>query len=124
MPALLRRGLFAGLAAYDVGALAFWPARGRRAHRLHGDVAARYFRSWLHGPTLLHRQLALRVLQAMTLAHYEQPAVLERLGYAPAEWIDQVTRRRLKVYADDIARAAARVTAPDPLVPGVRRERA
>ena len=126
IPPVLLRGLYAGLRVYDLGARVYFPARGRRAINLTGEVADAYFHSWLHGPTLLHRQLATRLLQMMALAYYEQPAVLDRLGYTPGAWIDEVTRRRLKVYGDDIARAAARVTAPDPLrmgVKGVKKER-
>lgn len=125
IPPVLLRGLYAGLRAYDLGARIHFPARGRRAIQLDGEVADGYFHSWLHGPTLLHRQLATRVMQMMVLAYYEQPAVLDRLGYTPGAWIDEVTRRRLKVYGDDVARAAARITAPDPLRPGagVKKER-
>jgi hypothetical protein len=117
VPPILLRGLYAGLGVYDLGARIYPAARGRRAHQLTGEVADGYFHSWLHGPTLIHRQLATRVMQMMVLAYYEQPAVLDRLGYTPGAWIDDVTRRRLRLYGDDIARAAARVTAPDPLRP-------
>jgi hypothetical protein len=123
IPALLLRGLYAGLGVYDLGARIFPAARGRRAHQLGEEIGEQYFHSWLHGPTLLHRQLATRVMQMMVLAYYEQPAVLARLGYTPGAWIDEVTRRRLTLYGDDIARAASRVTAPDPLRPGGKKER-
>jgi hypothetical protein len=120
VPPILLRGLYAGLGVYDLGARIYPAARGRRAHKLTGEVAEQYFHSWLHGPTLIHRQLATRVMQMMVLAYYEQPAVLDKLGYTPGAWIDDVTRRRLKLYGDDIARAAARVTTSDPLRPGAR----
>jgi hypothetical protein len=118
VPPLLLRGLYLGLGVYDLGARVYPPARGKRAHKLTGEIADGYFHSWLHGPTLIHRQLATRVMQMMVLGYYEQPAVHARLGYTPNAWIDEVTRRRLRVYGDDIARAASRVTAPDPLRPG------
>jgi len=123
VPPMLLRGLYLGLGVYDLGARVYPPARGKRAHQLTGEVADGYFQSWLHGPTLIHRQLATRVMQMMVLGYYEQPAVHARLGYTPTAWIDEVTRRRLKVYGDDVARAAARVTAPDPLRPGAKKER-
>jgi hypothetical protein len=122
VPPVLLRGLYLGLRTFDQGARLFLPARGKPAHALTGDVADRYFDSWLHGPTVLHRQLATRIMQMMVLAYYEQPAVLAKLGYTPAAWIDDVTRRRLRVYGDDVARAAARITAPDPLRPVVRKK--
>lgn len=123
VPPLLLRGLYLGLGVYDLGARIFPAARGKRAHQLTGEVADAYFSSWLHGPTLIHRQLATRVMQMMALSYYEQPAVMARLGYTPGAWIDEVTRRRLKVYGDDVARAASRVTMPDPLRPGGKKER-
>lgn len=124
IPSLMRRGLVAGIATYDLGAL---PRYRRRARSLTGDAAARYFASWETGPTPLHVQLARAVNQLMSLACYEQPAMMERLGYRPAPWIAEVSRRRLAVYSSDAQRQAAQLLAPDPLRPGFRlprRERA
>jgi hypothetical protein len=121
-PGALARGFGVGLVAYDLGAL---PRHGRRARSLTGERAVRYFESWLHG-TPLHRQLARGINQLMSLACYEQPAMMERLGYRPAPWIDEVTRHRLTVFRDDVRRQDEQILAPDPLRPGVRvkRERA
>ncbi|MBP6633041.1 MAG: hypothetical protein KA297_26715 [Kofleriaceae bacterium] len=118
IPPLMRRGLEAGLVTYDQGARLYPPARGRAAHRLPADVHARYFATWQHGPTPIHRQLARAIKQLIAMSCYEQPAMLADLGYTPAAWIDQVTRRRLAVYQPAITRAAADVLAPDPLRPG------
>lgn len=122
-PAGLARGFAVGLIAYDVGAL---PRHARRARSLVGERAERYFDSWLHGPTPLHRQLARGINQLMSLACYEQPAMMEQLGYRPAPWIEEVTRHRLTVFRDDVRRQDEQILAPDPLRPGVRvkRERA
>ena len=116
-PAMLRRGFAAGLITYDLGAL---PRHGRRARALRGDLAESYYVSWAHGPTPLQRQLARGINQLMSLSCYEQPAMMERLGYRPAPWIAEVTQRRLTVYRDDVRRQDARILAPDPLRPGVR----
>jgi len=105
---------------YDVGAL---PRHARRARSLVGERAERYFESWLHGPTPLHRQLARGINQLMSLACYEQPAMMERLGYRPAPWIEEVTHHRLTVFRDDVRRQAEQILAPDPLRPGVRIKR-
>jgi len=113
-PPLVRRGLAAGLATYDAGAL---PRYRRRARHLEPAAAERYFESWEHGPTPLHVQLARGVNQLMSLACYEQPAMMERVGFRPGPWIDEVRRRRLTVYADDVRRQEAAVLAPDPLRP-------
>jgi hypothetical protein len=114
-PALLRRGLAAGLATYDLGAI---PFHRKRARSLVGDAAERYFASWEHGPTPLHVQFARGINQLMSLSCYEQPAILDRLGYQPAPWIEEVTRKRLSVYRDDVRRQELQVLAPDPLRPG------
>jgi hypothetical protein len=122
-PAGLARGFAAGLVAYDLGAL---PRYLCRARSLAGDRAERYYASWEHGPTALHRQLARGINQLMSLSCYEQPEMMERLGYRPAPWIAEVTQRRLTVYRDDVRRQDAQILAPDPLRPGIRikRERA
>jgi hypothetical protein len=116
-PAALQRGFAAGLAAYDAGAL---PRYRCRARSLDGDRAERYYASWERGPTPLHRQLARGIKQLMSLSCYEQPEMMERLGYRPAPWIAEVTQRRLTVYRDDARRQEAQILAPDPLRPGVR----
>lgn len=119
LPPLMSRGMALGLLSYDLGALAWFPARGRRASQLPPMLARRYFEFWLHGPTGLQRQLAIAVKQLLALAHYEHPTIQQRMGYRPQQWIEKVKRRRLEVYADDIARHQASLIAPDPL-PGVR----
>ena len=119
-PPAVRAGFAAGLAAYDLGAL---PRHGRRARHLPPEAAERYFASWEHGITPLHVQLARAINQLMSLSCYEQPAMMERVGYRPGPWIEEVRRKRLTVYADDVRRQEAAVLAPDPLRPGVRLRR-
>ncbi len=118
LPPRVRTGMILGLRTYDLGALAFLPGRGTLAHRLKPALAERYYDSWLHGPTPIHRQLAMAVGQLLKLAHYEQPAAQARLGYTPTAWIEKVTRRRLEVYAGDIQKHARSLIEPDPL-PGI-----
>jgi hypothetical protein len=116
-PPLVRAGLAAGLATYDVGAL---PRYRRRARHLSPEAAERYFASWERGPTPFHVQLAHAVNQLVSLACYEQPEMMERVGYRPGPWIDEVRRKRLTVYSGDVRRQEAQILAPDPLRPGVR----
>ena len=122
-PVMLQRGFAAGLYAYDLGALA---RHARRARALRGEAAERYYASWSRGATSVQRQLARGIKQLMCLACYEQPAMMERVGYRPGPWIAEVTARRLTVYRDDVQRQQAQILAPDPLRPGVhvKRERA
>jgi hypothetical protein len=122
-PKLLQRGFAVGIHAYDLGAL---PRYRMRARSLRGGDAERYFASWERGPTPLQVQLARGINQLMSMSCYEQPEMMERLGYRPGPWIEEVTRRRFTVYRDDVQRQEAQVLAPDPLRPGVRvkRERA
>jgi hypothetical protein len=116
-PLVLRRGFAIGLVAYDLGAL---PRYARRARSLHGDRAERYYAWWERGPTSVHGQLARGINQLMSLSCYEQPQMMERVGYRPGPWIAHVTERRLTVFRDDVQRQAAQILAPDPLRPGVR----
>ncbi len=115
-PPLVRKGFGAGLAAYDLGAL---PRYRKRARSLTGDAADRYYESWVHGITPVHRQFAGALNQLISLACYEQPEMLERIGYQPAPWIEEVSRKRLTVFRDDIRKQDAQIIAPDPLRPGV-----
>jgi len=120
-PRLLRVAIDAGLRAYDASAVI---TRGRRAHKLTGDAAERYFASWERGPTPLHRQFAHGINQLMSLSCYEQPEILDAIGYRPAPWIEQVRAKRLAVYADDVRAQDAAILAPDPLRPGRQKRRA
>lgn len=120
LPTRFRQGLVLGIYTYDLGALVFLPGRATRAHKLSRELAERYWLSWLHGPTPVHRQLAIALKQLLTLAHYEQPAAQERLGYRPTEWIDKVKKRRLEVYGAEVERHQQSLIAADPL-PGVGR---
>lgn len=113
-PAMLQKGFAAGLLAYDLGAL---PRYFRRAHALTGDRAERYFQSWERGITPAHVQLARAINQLMSLACYEQPEMMRACGYDPAPWMAETTKKRLTVYADDIAKQQAQLLAPDPLRP-------
>ncbi|HLL22751.1 MAG TPA: hypothetical protein VK427_11495, partial [Kofleriaceae bacterium] len=116
-PAVVQKGFAAGALAYDLGAL---PRYLKRAHKLTGARAERYFTSWEHGLTPVHVQFAHALNQLMSLSCYEQPEMMERVGYRPAPFIADVTQRRLTVYRDDARKQEAQILAPDPLRPGVR----
>lgn len=106
MPPLLKKGFEAGLLAYDMGAVARF---GRRARALDAARAEKYFRLWEH--TLFGRTLN----QLMSLSCYEQDEILDAIGYRPAPWIAEVTKKRLTVYSDDVRAQERRILAPDPL---------
>jgi hypothetical protein len=118
-PVMLQRGFAIGLRVYDLGAL---PGYRSRARSLAGERAERYFASWERG-TSPQVQLARGINQLMSLACYEQPEMMERLGYRPAPWIAEVTRRRMTVYRDDVRRQEAQILAPDPLRPNAQIKR-
>ena len=107
-PPLLQKGFDAGLLAYDIGAVARY---GRRAHALTGERAERYYRYWEN------TQFGKAINQLMSLACYEQPEMMQAVGYDVAPWIEQVTKKRLTVYADDVKKQDAQILAPDPLRP-------
>jgi hypothetical protein len=115
-PPLLAKGLAAGFATYDLGAL---PRYLRRAHQLPVEKAERYYDSWVHGITPVHKQFAQVLNQMMSLSCYEQPAMMERIGYRVGPWIEEVKKKRLAVYSDDVKKQEARILAPDPLRPQV-----
>lgn len=121
IPPMFRRGLVLGLTTYDLGAIAWLPGRGRRAHQLPPALAERYYDRWEHGLTPIGHELAKAIAQLIKLACYEHPVMQERLGYTPQQWIDHVKRRRLTVYADDVRKADAAILAPDPLRPPIRK---
>ena len=118
-PAILQKLIGTGMTAYDVGAL---PRFFRRAQKLDAVRAETYFQSWEHGVTPLHVQFARAMNQLMSLSCYEQPEMMERVGFRPAPWIEQVRHKRLTVFKDDVAKQEAQVLAPDPLRPAARRE--
>ena len=119
LPPLMAKGLAAGLLTYDLGAV---PRYGRRARSLSPDQAEAYYASWEHGITPIHVQLAKAINQLMSLACYEQPEMMEQLGYRPGPWIEQVTKKRLTVFTDDVKKQEAQILAPDPLRPRAKRE--
>ncbi len=111
-PGLLQRILPTGFVAYDLGAL---PRYGRRARALSAANAARYYARWERGPTPMHVQFARAINQLMSLACYEQPEMMERVGYRVGPWIAEVTKKRLTVYADDVRAQELQILASDPL---------
>ncbi len=114
VPAIVQRAIGLGFATYDVGAL---PRYRARARTLTGDKAEAYFKAWEDGFTPFHVQFARVINQLMSLSCYEQPAMMERVGYRPAAWIEQVTKKRLTVFADAVREQDAQILAPDPLRP-------
>jgi hypothetical protein len=113
-PPIMAHGLSAGFATYDLGSL---PRYFRRAHALPVEKAEKYYDSWVHGITPVHRQFAQVLNQMMSLSCYEQPAMMEAIGYRVAPWIEEVKKKRLAVYSDDVRKQEARILAPDPLRP-------
>ena len=119
LPPLMQKGLAAGIVTYDLGAV---PRHGRRAQSLPMAKAEIYFQSWEHGRTPIHREFAKGLNQLMSLSCYEQPEMMERCNYRPGPWMEQVTKRRLTVYADDVKKQEAQILAPDPLRPKLKKE--
>jgi hypothetical protein len=114
MPRLLRKALAAGFTTYDLGAL---PRYRKRAHQLTGEDAERYYESWRHGVTPVHKQFGQMLKQLMSLSCYEQPQMMQAVGYDVAPWIEEASRKRLRLYKDDVDKQAAQIVAPDPLRP-------
>jgi hypothetical protein len=111
--ALLGKAFDAGLLAYDLGAVARF---GRRAQSLSGEKAERYYQYWESS------QFGRAINQIMSLACYEQPEMMKAVGFEPEPWIQEVTKKRLTVYADDVKKQEAQILAPDPLRPVRKQE--
>ncbi len=118
-PRLVQKAFAAGALAYDAGSL---PRYFKRAHQLTGEHAERYYESWLHGITPVHKQYATAINQLMSMSCYEQPAMMEAIGYRVAPYIEEVKQKRLAVYGDDIKKHAVDILAPDPLRPIANKE--
>jgi hypothetical protein len=118
-PPLVRRALGAGFLTYDLGAL---PRYLKRAHALPPAKAELYYSSWVHGPTPVHKQFAQVLNQLMSLSCYEQPAMMEAIGYRVGPWIEEVKKKRLALFADDIKMQEAQLLAADPLRPMAKKE--
>jgi hypothetical protein len=118
LPAPVRAGLLAGMAAYELSAVAWPGGSARPASALDARRARRWFELWRRSPIGLQREFIKGLGGLLCLAHYEMPAIKQRIGYTPEAWIDTVTRRRLEVYADDIRRHDESLVRPDPL-PGL-----
>ncbi len=114
-PAGVRVALLAGLSGYELASMA-WPGHwGVRASKLSADKAESYFRSWYHSPLMPQHEFAKGVKSLLALACYEQPAMMEAIGYTPQAWIDKRTKHRLTTYSDAIAKREQEILAPDPL---------
>lgn len=118
-PLLVQKAIAAGFLAYDAGAIARYL---RRASKLTGERAEAYFRSWEHGLTPMHVQFARMLNQLVSLSCYEQPEMCEAIGYRPAPWIADVTKKRLAVFEADIRKQQQQILAPDPLRPPAKKE--
>jgi hypothetical protein len=125
MPPMLQKAFSAGFTTYDLSAL---PRYRMRAHKLGPADAERYYESWRHGITPVHREFAKLLNQLMSMSCYEQPAMLERIGVRWQPWIEEVKKKRLAVFSDDIKKQESAILAPDPLrpnaqVPGNKRKK-
>ena len=112
-PFLVGRAFAAGLVAYDLAAV---PRFFQRAHRLRGERAEKYFAMWEHG------QFGRAVNQLISFGCYEQPEMMDAIGYRVGPWMEEVTKKRLAVFAGDVRAQQTQILAPDPLRPRAKKE--
>lgn len=117
-PAGVRAALLAGISGYEVAAMAFPAHLGTRASRLDDEQARAYFDSWWHSKLAPQHEFAKGIKGLIALSCYEQPAMMEEIGYTPQDWIDKSVRYRLKTYETAIAEHQSALIQPDPL-PGI-----
>ncbi len=115
LPGPMRAGLFAGLAAYEAGALLDPAHRGKPASALSPAQAEAYFQRWWTSRLLLRRELAKNAKGLLCLACYEMPEMKEALNYTPEAWIARAKTRRLARYAPEVRAHEAALAKPDPL---------
>ena len=114
-PAGVRAALLAGISGYEVAAMAYPAHRGARASQLSPEQARSYFESWMHSKLMPQHEFAKGIKSLICLSCYEQPAMMQAIGYTPQEWIDKSVKYRLATYSDAITRRAAEIIEPDPL---------
>ncbi len=117
-PKGVRLALVAGISGYEVAAMLHPGHFGTRASRLSVDKARRYFDTWYHSRLAPQHELAGGLKSLINLACYEQPAMMEAIGYTPQQWIDKSVQYRLQTYSESIAQRERDIVAADPL-PGV-----
>lgn len=117
-PRGVRVALLTGLSGYELASMA-WPGHwGTRASKLSPKKAKAYFDAWYHSPIGPQHEFAKGVKSLLSLACYEQPAMMETIGYTPQQWIDKSIKYRLQTYSEAISKRETDILAPDPL-PGV-----
>ena len=118
-PRGVRVALLTGLTGYELASMA-WPGHwGTRASKLSSSKAEAYFAAWYHSTLPPQHEFAKGVKSLLALACYEQPAMMESIGYTPQEWIDKSVKYRLQTYSESISKRERDIVAPDPL-PGVQ----
>ena len=107
-----RKALTVVIVALDQGARLYPRSRGRRFTRLDDQVAEAYVRALLarHGVVA---ELVKRLKSLIVMCYYELPVVQREIGYDPAPYIADVSRRRLESYGSQIRAGEAAVTATD-----------
>ena len=115
LPEVVRVGLIAGVTGYELASMA-WPGHwGRPASKLNRDQAIRYFNGWHKSPIRLQREFIKGIKGLLCMGYFSLPEVKELIGYTPDAWVDQVKRKRLATYGDDIRRHEESILAADPL---------
>jgi hypothetical protein len=101
-----RRGVLAGLTAFDRAARLYPRSHGRRFVNLAQPVAEDYLAAALARPRAL-ATLVQQIKALVVLCYYELPQVKEQIGYRPDGYIAAVSRRRLDSYGAQIRAAEA-----------------
>lgn len=113
LPVAARNGLMAGLAAFELGAVARY---GRRFSRLDRPRALQYFDWYWSSPVMPLHYLVFGFKAYLSLAYYEQPIVRERIHYQPDAWIAETAKRRLEKWRADIEAHEHDLVQPNPLI--------
>ena len=113
LPPGSRRALAAAFLAFDRGARLYPRSRGRRFTGLGDGAADAYLAALLARPGPAGNA-ARKLKSLVAMCYYELAEVKEELGYRPAPYIAEVSRRRLDSYGAEIRAGEALGLAPDP----------
>ena len=115
LPPLPRRGILAGIRAYETTSRTHPSHFGKRASALSDEKAQRYFDKWRQSRLPAQRQFIKGIRGLICIGYYELPIIQKRLGYTPQEWIEKQRAHRLQTFPHVITAHEAALLAPDPL---------
>ena len=115
LPTLPRKGILAGIRAYETASRTYPSHLGKRATSLPQNKSTRYFDRWRLSRFPIQRQFIKGIRGLICIGYYELPEVQASIGYTPQQWVDKQRAHRLKTFPHIITAHEAALLARDPL---------